>query len=67
VHTLILIIHVLPIFWHHVHSKKDHKKLNIFAHSSSRTRENTNKSISPRNETKPRPIQKHPRKPQWLE
>jgi hypothetical protein len=37
--------------------KKDHKRPSILAHSSSRTRENTNESISPRNET-PKPTQK---------
>jgi hypothetical protein len=40
-----LIVHAPPIFWHHVHSKKDHQRPSILAHSSSRTRENTNKSL----------------------
>jgi hypothetical protein len=43
------------MFWHHDHSKKDHKRPNILACFSSKTKENTNESISPRNETKPKP------------
>jgi hypothetical protein len=66
VHAPTLIVRAPPIFWHHVHSKKDHKRARILAHSSSRTRENTNEPISPRNETKPKQTRKRPGKSQWL-
>jgi hypothetical protein len=58
VHAPTLIVCAPHILWHHDHSKKDHKRPSILAPFSNR-RENTNESNFPRNETKPKPTQKH--------